>query len=62
MNQKTKDNMDDGNMLDFGKKSIKSIIELFNNCIPDNGKCNCEYVDGLSVEEYLQMKRGIVNE
>lgn len=54
--------MDDGNMLDFGKKSIKSIIELFNNAIPDNGKCNCEYVDGLSVEEYLQMKRGVMNE
>lgn len=62
MNQETKDNMDDGNMLNFGNRSIKNIIELFNNAIPDSKKCNCEYIEGLSIEEYLAMKRGVMNE
>lgn len=62
MNQETKDNMKEDSMLDLGHKSIKNIIDIFNDCIPDSGKCNCEYVYGLSVEEYLQMKRGIMNE
>lgn len=49
-------------MLDLGRNSIKNIIDIFNNCIPDGGKCSCEYVDGLSIEEYLEMKRGVINE
>ena len=49
-------------MLDLGHNSIKNIIDIFNDCIPDSGKCNCEYVEGLSVEEYLQIKRGVIDE
>ena len=49
-------------MLDLGRNTVKNIIDIFNDCIPDSGKCNYEYVEGLSVEEYLKMKRGVTDE
>lgn len=49
-------------MLDLGRSTVKNIIDIFNDCIPDGGKCSCKYVDGLSIEEYLEMKRGVIDE
>lgn len=49
-------------MVNMGNNPIKHIIDMFNSSIPKSERHIREYTDGLSIEEYLEMKRCAIDE